>query len=82
MCIRDRPQVGAYMFQAEGGEDQPLPAEFAGTIACAVQDGTAHATTAHKHFCYVQAAADGGVHLPPELLGESKKITDVYKRQG
>ena len=39
----------------------------------------AHATTAHKHFCYVQAAAD----LPmactrrPELLGEKQKIT-VY----
>lgn len=76
-ALRPLPQVGAYMFQAQGGEDQPLPAGFAGTIACAVQDGTAHATTAHKHFCYVQAAADGGVHLPPELLGESKKIT-VY----
>lgn len=76
-ALRPLPEVGVYMFQTEAGEDQPLPEGFAGTLACTLQDGVAHATTAHKAFCYLQRAEGGGVRLAPELLSAGKKIT-VY----
>ena len=61
-------QVGCYMFQDENGQDLPLPAEFSGTLACAVAGGAVHATTAHKTFRFLKPTAQGGVQLPPELF--------------
>ena len=75
--LRALEQVGAYMFQDENGADLPLPEDFAGTLACAVADGTVHATTAHKTFRFLKPTAQGGVQLPPELFGGKGRIT-VY----
>ena len=75
--LRPLEQVGAYMFQSDGGEDLPLPEDFAGTLACAVADGAVHATAAHKTFRFLQPTAAGGVQLPPELFAAKGRIT-VY----
>lgn len=75
--LRALEQVGGYMFQDENGKDLPLPADFAGTLACAVSDGTVHATTAHKSFRFVKPTAQGGVQLPPDLFDGKGRIT-VY----
>ena len=65
------------MFQDENGQDLPLPAEFSGTLACAVAGGAVHATTAHKTFRFLKPTAQGGVQLPPELFSGKGRIT-VY----
>lgn len=75
--LRPLEQVGAYMFQDENGQDLPLPADFAGTLTCAVDDGTVHATTAHKTFRFLKPTAAGGVQLPPDLMSGKGRIT-VY----
>lgn len=74
-ALRPLPAVGCYMFHNEAGEAEPLPQDFAGTIACTIQDGIAHATTAHKPFCYLKPTEQGGVQLPPDMVGAGKKIT-------
>ena len=80
--VRLRPleQVGGYMFQDENGRDLPLPADFAGTLACAAPDGAVHATTAHKAFHFLAPTAAGGVQLPPELFSGKGRLT-VYAIQ-
>ena len=70
-------EVGCYMFQDAENNELPLPEDFSGSIAAAVQDGTAWATTAHKSFVYLNKAEDGSIQLPPEVIQPGRKIT-VY----
>ena len=60
-------KLGTYFFFQRGQRDL-LPEDFSGWIAYTVQDGLAHATTAHSSFHRVERTAEGGIKLPPELL--------------
>lgn len=75
--LRALEQVGAYLFSSDSGQDLPLPADFAGTLACTVQQEAVYATTAHKQFRFLSPTASGGVQLPPELFSQKGRIT-VY----
>ena len=75
-CDLTRAEDGSYFFEQRGQQD-PLPEDFSGWIACAPHDGVAHATTAHRTFLRCTRTEDGGVQLPPELLAAGGRCS-VY----
>ena len=46
-------------------------------MACALHDGVAHATTAHRNFCRMERTADGGIRFLPEQLAAGGRYS-VY----
>ncbi len=56
----------AYYFERRGVRDA-LPEGFSGWVACAVHDGVAHATTAHKTFRRMECTAEGGILFPQDI---------------
>lgn len=67
--LRKTPLAGQYALYIKG-ERHSLPIDFCeqngmcrGTICYTVQDGHAHATTAHKHFYYTDVTPTGDVLL-------------------
>lgn len=77
MGLRAMTQLGSYMFQDPEGMDVPLPEDFGGCLAATLRDGSAWATTAHKHFCYLTQGTGGSVQLPENLLAPGSRVT-VY----
>ena len=75
-CDLTRAEDGSYFFEQRGQQD-PLPEDFSGWIACAPHDGVAHATTAHRTFLRCTRTEDGGVQFPPELLAAGGRYS-VY----
>lgn len=70
----------AYYFERHGARDA-LPEGFAGWVACAAQDGVAHATTAHKTFRRMECTAEGGILFPQDLLEAGGRYS-VYAVDG
>lgn len=56
-----------WYFSRRGSRD-PLPEEFSGWTAAALQDGVAHATTAHRVFRRAERTRTGGLLICPEQL--------------
>lgn len=56
-----------WYFERHGRRDA-LPENFSGWTACTIQDGIAHATTAHKHFYRMEHTVEGGVLFPADVL--------------
>lgn len=84
--VRKTPLAGQYALYVRG-ERRSLPIDFCerdglcrGTVCYTVQDGHAHATTAHKHFYYtdvtptgdilLDAAIPAGTRITVYLIGE------------
>lgn len=84
--LRKTPLAGQYALYVRG-ERHSLPLDFCerdgicrGTVCYTVQDGHAHATTAHKHFYYtditptgdilLDAAIPAGTRITVYLIGE------------
>ena len=65
--LKAQGTAGEYLFTIRG-EVSPLDDDFAGWIACAVQDKAAHPTTAHRSFQRLEKTPYGGIRLPANLL--------------
>ena len=60
-------EAGCYCFSRRGQREE-LPEDFSGWIACALHDGVAHATTAHRNFSRMERTESGGIRFLPEQL--------------
>lgn len=67
-CEISKPEGSACWYFEQHGKRDPLPDDFSGWTACAVHDGVAHATTAHRVFHRMERTADGGVIIPAGVL--------------
>ncbi len=76
-CELEMSEDGREWHLTRHGRRDELPEDFSGWLACAVQDGTAHPTTAHRTFHRMERTATGGVMFPADVVESGGKCS-VY----